>query len=269
MGYLVASDIDGTLLRSDDRVSPRTIGAVRDLTEAGGTFVYATGRPPRWVEPIADLVGHRGLAICSNGALVLDLRSGDVLLSRLLDAADARSLVARICDGVPGATFAVDAPGLVGHDPAYRPRWAMPAGHVVAPIMDLLSQPVIKVLVRVEGAHGEDLMARTREVLGADATVTRSSDEGLVEVVHPQVTKASALAFVAGLVGMPRSRVVALGDMPNDIEMLAWAGVGVAMGNAHPSVLAAADEQTAHHDDDGVALVIERLVGELRAAAVG
>ncbi len=61
--------------------------------------------------------------------------------------------------------------------------------------------------------------------------------------------------------------MVALGDMPNDIEMLAWAGIGVAMGNAHPTVVEAADEQTAHHDDDGVALVLERLVGELLDAA--
>lgn len=263
----MASDIDGTLLRSDERVSTRTVAAIEALVAAGGTFVYATGRPPRWVAPIAELTGHHGLAICSNGALVLDLANGEELLRRLIDGPAAQELVARIQAGVPGATFAIDAPDLVGHDPAYRPRWVMPPGHVVAPIMELLVRPVIKILVRVEGADGESLMALTREVLRGAATVTRSSNEGLVEVVHPEVTKASALAFVAHRVGVPQARVVALGDMPNDIEMLAWAGTGVAMGNAHPTVVDAADEQTAHADDDGVALVIERLVADLLAGA--
>lgn len=266
MTYLVASDIDGTLLRSDDHVSERTRAAIRAFVELGGTFVYATGRPARWVMPVAEKAGHLGLAVCSNGALVLDLATGEEIHRRFLDGADALVLVRELEARIHGVTFAVDGPHLVGHDPAYRPRWPMPPGHTVAPIAELLRDPVIKLLVRVEGADGGELMATMRQVLGSAASVTRSSDEGLVEVMHPEVTKASALSFVADRVGIPRERVVALGDMPNDIEMLAWAGVGVAMANAHPSVVDAADEQTAHHDDDGVAIVIERLVAGLVGA---
>jgi hydroxymethylpyrimidine pyrophosphatase-like HAD family hydrolase len=95
--------------------------------------------------------------------------------------------------------------------------------------------------------------------VGSAGAVSRSSDDGLVEIVGPSVSKASALAIVAQRFGIDRSRVVAFGDMPNDIEMLQWAGRGIAMANAHPTVRDAADEATAHHDHDGVAIVLREL----------
>ncbi len=128
VGYLVASDIDGTLLRSDAHVSDRTKAAIRAFVDVGGHFVYATGRPPRWVTPVAELAEHMGLAICSNGALVIDLATGEELHRRLLDGPCAQAVVRELTARVPGATFAVDAPHLIGHDPAYRPRWPMPPG---------------------------------------------------------------------------------------------------------------------------------------------
>jgi Cof subfamily protein (haloacid dehalogenase superfamily) len=263
---LAASDIDGTLLRTDDKVSARTVAAIRSFSEAGGIFVYATGRPPRWVHPIAELACHRSTAICSNGAVTIDLTTGAHIDQRLLAAADARAIVAALQAGVPDVTFAVDAVDMIGHDPAYRPRWAMPPGHRVAPIMELLTGPIIKLLVRVEGATGEYLMEHAQAILGDQASVTRSSNEGLVEITRPDVTKASALARLADSHGVQQDDVWAFGDMPNDIEMISWAGTGVAMGNAHPTVLEVANRVTEHVNDDGVAIVLEEIAGSLAPA---
>ena len=99
------------------------------------------------------------------------------------------------------------------------------------------------------------------EVLAGIAEATHSSSSGMVEVSAAGVTKAAGLAWVADRLGVPAHEVVAFGDMPNDLPMLAWAGWGVAMGNAHPAVLAAADDVTGSNDDDGVAAYLERLLG--------
>jgi Cof subfamily protein (haloacid dehalogenase superfamily) len=208
---------------------------------------------------------HRSLAICSNGAVTIDLQTGEHLDQRLLDAHEAQAIVTALQAGVCDVTFAVDAIDMVGHDPAYRPRWPMPPGHRVAPIMELLSGPIIKLLVRVEGVTGEYLMAHAQETLGDLASVTRSSNEGLVEITRFDVTKASALARLAERVGVEQHNVWAFGDMPNDVDMLTWAGTGVAMGNAHDSVLNVANRVTAHVNDDGVAVVLEELAASMTA----
>jgi Cof subfamily protein (haloacid dehalogenase superfamily) len=260
---LAASDIDGTLLRTDEKISARTVAAIRAFTDAGGIFVYATGRPPRWVHPVAELACHRSTAICSNGAVTIDLATGLHIDERLLASDDAQAIVSALQAGVPDVTFAVDAVDMIGHDPAYRPRWAMPKGHVVAPIMELLTGPIIKLLVRVEGVTGEYLMEHAQAVLGGSASVTRSSNEGLVEITRADVTKASALARLAANHGVDQCDVWAFGDMPNDIEMISWAGTGVAMGNAHPSVMQVANRVTEHVNDDGVAIVLEEIASTL------
>ena len=107
----------------------------------------------------------------------------------------------------------------------------------------------------------DELLALAVEVLDGQVAVTSSSKEALLEISAPGVTKASALAGLAARAGIPAAEVVAFGDMPNDLPMLAWAGRAVAVANAHPEVLAVADEVTASNDEDGVALVLERLAG--------
>ena len=107
----------------------------------------------------------------------------------------------------------------------------------------------------------DELLALAVEVLDGQVAVTSSSSEALLEISAAGVTKASALAALAARAGIPAAEVVAFGDMPNDLPMLAWAGRAVAVANAHPEVLAVADEVTASNDEDGVALVLERLAG--------
>jgi Cof subfamily protein (haloacid dehalogenase superfamily) len=258
---LAATDLDGTLLRSNGTVSRRTCEAMRSAEAAGIVLALVTGRPPRWMAPVARATGHTGVAICANGALLYDLHTEQVVGSTLLEATVALATVAALRDGVPGLSFAAEFTPGFGHEASYRHGWDLGEVAVrVGAAEELLDQPVVKLLARHPTMARDELLALARELVGADVTVTSSSTtEALLEISAPGVTKASALAGLAGRLGITAEEVVAFGDMPNDLPMLAWAGRAVAVANAHPDVLALADEITASNDDDGVALVLERL----------
>jgi hypothetical protein len=259
---VVATDLDGTIVRSDGTVSARTKAALVAATDAGALLVIATGRPPRWLPEIAEAVGHDGLAICANGALVFDLATDQVIESSPLAVADVRRLMAELRAAIPGITFALErVDGQFAHEPDYVPRWDPEPGTIVGDFDDaLFSKPISKLLGRCEGMDVDDLLAVARSVVdGSTANLTHSSIDGLLEISAPGVTKASTLAGLLAARGLGAADVIAFGDMPNDLEMLAWAGHGVAVANAHPDVLAIVDEVTATNDDDGVAKVLERL----------
>jgi HAD superfamily hydrolase (TIGR01484 family) len=263
---LVATDLDGTLVRSDGSVSARTRAALQRVEDAGAVLALVTGRPPRWMHPVVEATGHRGVAVCANGALVYDLHTERVVRSHLLDRAAAAEVVAALRRDLPGIAFAVEkgpvdgVPSGFGREPAYRPRWDN--GEVeVAEIDQLVATGVVKLLARHEDLGSDELLAAARSSLGALAEATHSSGDGLLEISASGISKASGLASLAEEHGIPAADVVAFGDMPNDLPMLAWAGHAVAVANAHPEVKAAADEVTASNDDDGVALVLDRLFG--------
>ena len=259
---MVATDLDGTLLRSDGTVSRRTCEAMAAAEDAGIVVAMVTGRPPRWMGPVARATGHTGVAICANGALLYDLHTETVVGSTLLTAADALATVVALRAAVPGLSFAAEfAPGF-GHEAAYRHGWDLGEVEVrVGSAEEILDQPVVKLLARHPSMDRDALLAVATELVGVDVTVTSSSTtEALLEISAAGVTKATALAGLAGRAGVPAEQVVAFGDMPNDLPMLAWAGRAVAVANAHAEVLALADEVTASNDEDGVAQVLERLV---------
>jgi HAD superfamily hydrolase (TIGR01484 family) len=262
-GYrMAATDLDGTLIRTDGTVSRRTCEAMHAAEAAGIVLALVTGRPPRWMAPVAEATGHAGVAVCANGALLYDLHTETVLASSLLDVAAQHRVVLQLRSVAPGLTFAVEyAPGF-GHEPGYQHGWDLGLTDVrIGPADQILDRPVAKLLARHATMAADELLALAVEVLGGSVAVTSSSREALLEISAPGVTKASALAGLAGRAGISSAQVVAFGDMPNDLPMLAWAGRAVAVANAHPEVLALADEITASNDDDGVALVLERLVG--------
>jgi len=265
--FVVATDLDGTLLRSDGTVSDRTRAALAAAEEAGALVAFVTGRPPRWLAPVADATGHRGLAVCANGALVYDLAREEVVRSDVMDVEAAVEVVAALRDAIPGVAFAAERLDGFRHQRAYRMRYDLPTARLVEDAQ-LLDAPLVKLLVRLEGeVDPDDLMARAVEVVGARATVTRSSTDGLLELSGASVSKASGLARLAEDAGAGPADVTAFGDMPNDLPLLEWAGHAVAVANAHPAVLALADEVTASNDDDGVARVVERLVARAEQGA--
>jgi Cof subfamily protein (haloacid dehalogenase superfamily) len=256
---LVASDLDGTIVRSDGTVSERTRAAIAAVEEAGAAFAMVTGRPTRWMKEVAEQTAHHGVAVCANGALVYDLHTETVVRSYLLSTSAARQVVEALRDAIPGIAFAVErfAEGFA-HEPTYKPRWDSTDPLTQAPVEQLLSSDVVKLLARHEDLDSDELLAAARAAVGSGATLTHSSADGLLEISAADVSKASGLASLAEELGIGAAEVVAFGDMPNDLPMLAWAGHGVAVANAHPEVLAAADEVTASNDDDGVAEVLAR-----------
>jgi HAD superfamily hydrolase (TIGR01484 family) len=258
---VVATDLDGTIVRSDGTISPRTRVALQAAQSAGALVVVVTGRPPRWLGGISAAIGAAGPAICANGALVYDLTTERTVQSYPMPDDVAGRLVASLRAAVPDLYFAVECvDGQFVHEPGYVPRWTPEAGTIVGDVPAAATAAIAKVLARREGVGSDELLGIAREVVGQGlATLTHSSIDGLLEMNACGVTKASTLQRLLTGHGLSASDVVAFGDMPNDLELLTWAGRGVAVANAHPEVLAVVDEVTASNDDDGVALVLERL----------
>ncbi|MGH3765745.1 MAG: HAD family hydrolase [Pseudonocardiaceae bacterium] len=271
---LVASDVDGTLLDPTDQISERTRAAVHRVVAAGVPFVLVTGRPPRWIPPIVELLGHAGPAICANGAVLYDAATDRVSHSVTLDPIQLRDAAELVATALPGAKLAVELPtssaACNGADQFlaeadYTHPWPN-ADSETAPRDLILGRPAIKLLVRQPDARSEVMAAAVRELLdtqsgspsGKPLDVTYSTGYGLIEISAPGITKGAGLARLAGEWGIAPADVLAVGDMPNDLSMLRWAGHGVAMANAHPALLEAADEITAGNYEDGLALVLER-----------
>lgn len=255
---LVACDLDGTLLRSDRSVSERTVSVLASLRAAGVPFVVVTGRPVRWVDVVLDRIGRHAEVICANGALVLDA-DGRELASWPLPARTLTDLVPRIRAALPDVVFSVERPDGFVIEPDYPVRGDL-APPRVAPWPLLTNQPALKLLARMSGCSGDLLWERVADVVGDRAVVTNSTSSPLVEISAPGVTKAAALTWLARRHGLGPESVLAFGDMPNDISMLAWAGHAVVVADAHPAAKAVADEVAGSNDEDGVAAVLERLL---------
>ncbi|TQM29462.1 hypothetical protein FB390_1064 [Nocardia bhagyanarayanae] len=263
---MVATDVDGTLIDHDERVTARTKAAVAALIADGVPFVLATGRPPRWIDPVVEGLGFAPLAVCGNGAVIYDSAADRVLASRALDV-ETLSWIADLAErALPGCGLAAERIGASAHDaatpqfvssPEYEHAWLNPDDTAVAR-HEVIDTPAIKMLIRLSGALSGDMRAVLAPLIGDRADITYSTDHGLIELSAPGVTKASGLATVAQRLGVQHSAIIAFGDMPNDVPMLAMVGHGVAMANAHPEALAAADEVTATNAEDGVAQVLER-----------
>ncbi|MEE6178129.1 HAD family hydrolase [Mycobacterium sp. 050134] len=263
---LIACDVDGTLFDDDETIRPRTRDAVLAAVAGGAQFVLATGRPPRWIRPVVDELGFAPMAVCANGAVIYDSSTDRVIATRTLPVdtlAELAELAGRV---IPGAGLAVERIGERAHDtatpqfvssPGYEHAWLNPDNTEVS-FEDLLSAPAIKLLIRKTGARSADMAAALAKHVGIEGDITYSTDNGLIEIVPLGTSKATGVEELARPLEILSDEVVAFGDMPNDIPLLRWAGHGVAMGNAHPEVIDAADEITAPNSDDGVGRVLER-----------
>jgi Cof subfamily protein (haloacid dehalogenase superfamily) len=258
---LIALDLDGTLLRSDISVSARTRAALDAAEAAGIGSVCITARPPRRVFQIAESIGLRGVVICSNGALVYDLTQRVVLRQTLLSHEIASALIAELRARAPGICFAIEAGMRYGCEPSYEIQHAHDR---VDPAMQrddaltLAAAGVTKLIAQHPAWSLERLLELARSLAGERASATHSGSN-FIELAATSVTKALALELHCTERGILPAQVIAFGDMPNDLPMLRWAGRAVAVANAHPELLALADEITLSNDEDGVAVVLERL----------
>jgi hydroxymethylpyrimidine pyrophosphatase-like HAD family hydrolase len=259
---LVASDLDGTLLRPDGTVSARTRDAVAAARRAGLTVVVVTGRPPRSLAPIAADLGLGGIAICANGAIIWDLDAATMVDISPLAAEAAVGMVRGLRRAIPGALFAVELERGFGREAGWADDGLPPVPDALeGDALELVTGPVVKLLLRHPTMPHAEVARRAREVVGEEAVVTWAGAR-VVEISAAGVTKAWALERLCDRLGIHPEEVVAVGDMENDLAMLGWAGHAVAVANAQQNVLDAADEVTASNLDDGVAQLLERLVAE-------
>lgn len=256
---LVATDLDGTIVAGDGRITDRTVAALQAVEALGVPVVFVTGRPPRWMAEVVERTGHTGLAVCANGALLYDLHTERVIESFPLSVEVGLDVVRRLRAALPDVVFAVETLEGFAHEQTYRPRWNVDPLRAVDDIERIYDAPAVKLLARHEELDPDELLSQARAVVGDLVELTHASTSGLLEISAAGVSKATTLARVCSARGIDAADVVAFGDMPNDLPLLAWAGRAYAVRSAHPDVLAAVDRVVDPPEADGVARELERL----------
>jgi len=301
---MLATDLDGTLLLPDATVSARTLAALERARFEALTITLVTGRPPRWLAPILHQTGWQGLAVAANGAVLIDLSTKTVEQTFPIPDDSLREAISVIRTLLPGTAFAVehvragsavpvvdplapaaanaqspgakvgspisDEPPAFGHEAGFRPHLLTLPPELQTRSVEELIEPgdVIKLLARGPQDHPDhpDVVARqiATELAGIITVTHSTSGSVLLEMSKAGVSKASGLEWLATRHGIDQIDVVAVGDMPNDLPMLAWAGQGFGVTNAHQLVLdsVGSDRVLPSNVDDGVAHLIDRLLAE-------
>ena len=267
---LVATDLDGTLLTSGGEVSPRTRAALEATWAAGIPVVGVTGRGPRLLESVREALDGRGIAVLAQGGYVVDLERDEVLRTVGLPRTQAADVIERI-EAVAGelvvavedAAEQAEARGPLRVQHGFN--WPYPEPAYLLPRHQVLPHgAVLKAFLRSSTLDQDELLALARQVVDpAEAEVTHAG-LGFIEVLPPGITKATGLAVALEHYGVRLGDVLAFGDMPNDVPMLAAVGEAggraVAVANAHPAVRAAAQHVTSGNDVDGVARYLEAVL---------
>lgn len=261
---LIATDLDGTLLRPDRSVSPRTARVLEELRLAGVPIVLVTGRPIRWLRLVYEQLLTPLPAICANGAVAYDPLSDTVLRADPLVPGLLREVARRLRAAVPEVSLAVEIADSrqMRHEAGYPVdrEHDLDAIRAIEGPEELHSVPAVKLLARAGVQDPDAFVQLVAGTLAGLAEATHSSYSGLVEISAAGVTKAAGLAWFCDREEIPAGEVVAFGDMPNDLPMLTWAGRAVAVANAHPAVLEVADEVTLANTEDGVAAYLADLL---------
>jgi Cof subfamily protein (haloacid dehalogenase superfamily) len=257
---LVATDLDGTIVPPDGEVSDRTVAALQGVEALGVPVVFVTGRPVRWMAEVATRTGHTGLAICANGAVLYDLHTEQVVEHHTIPVEVGLEVARRLRAAVPGSAFAVETLEGFSYEPSYVPHWDAGNQRAIAPLETIYDGPAVKLLARHEVLDPDEFLAAAVEVVGDLVELTHSSTTALLEISAAGVSKASGLARFAARHGVDAADVVAFGDMPNDLPMLAWAGRGYAIAQGHPLLLQAGFARTEGPQDEAVGRMIVALL---------
>jgi Cof subfamily protein (haloacid dehalogenase superfamily) len=263
---LVATDLDGTLLRSDETVSDRTRAALAAATAAGAAHIIVTGRSVPWTRHILDDLGYQGLAVCGQGAQVYHAGEHRLLTSVTLDRQLAGLALSKLEAEVGPLALAASRDGLEGAV-LVGPGYEVQEGPLPVVAFDdpaeLWSAPLNKVYIQHPDLDDDTLARTARETVGGLVDVVMAG-AGIVEMLPLGLSKATGLSLAARRLGVKSTQTISFGDMPNDIPMFAWSAHGVAMANAHDDLKAVAHEITASNEHDGIAVVLEELLGRAR-----
>lgn len=269
MVRLIATDVDGTLLNSRHEITPRTRAAFNAARARGIAVLAVSGRQPYSIGAIVQGTALQGDVIGSNGAVAMNVDTQEILFQETLDLEAQRRIAAEMQALFTGLRLVsvrsagneyVAEHGYTGMEDPGDTEALWPVRHRVVGREEVLAEPSLKLVMRHDDVSPEELLAAAHrlDIPGCHPTI---SGAPFLEVGRGGVSKASALQRYCALHGIDRADVVAFGDNYNDLEMLDWAGLGVAMANAEAETKSTADRMTAANDDDGVARVIEELLG--------
>lgn len=264
---LIATDLDGTIVRFDGTITKRTINALNGARDKGAILYFVTGRPPRWLGDVTDAFGAKKVpvTICGNGAVTFDVVSDSILSQRLLQPEVVLEVAKRLRAHIVDVAFACEFGDDFRREKNYHAQWDVgmdPTGAAV--IEDVIDRPIVKLLARcASGALSSDemLMIARERILDLVEVTHSNPEQSLLEISALGVNKGTALAQLAESHGFTSQDCVAFGDNPNDVPMLQWAGRSWAMGSGHRDAHAAANFLAADCDEDGVAKVVEELFG--------
>ncbi|MFM1787456.1 MAG: hypothetical protein RL228_1406 [Actinomycetota bacterium] len=286
---LLASDLDGTFLNSKGEVSIENRDAVARAIENELEVIFVTGRPARWLRGVADLANHYNTIVGANGAFIADMQKMEVIQTNPVDNEMLNIVVDRIRSKYPDSEFAIER-SFIGMpiaksvcanyetmyveslsdfeyaiSPNYEVLWRNMEFIPVAPIETLMAKPdITKVLVKPGDPNGwtsDSWLAEIHSIVNNDLQTTHASEHVVIaELSALGITKATALEQISAKNGLSANDIVAVGDMPNDIPMLQWAGEAWAVANAHEEVLQVTQNILPHTDEHAVAHLIDDLI---------
>lgn len=262
MYRLLAIDLDGTLLTTQKIITPRTHQLLCQLATRGMIIVIATGQSLPVLRHVCADLPLTTAQIIENGAIVTDISSGTILYEQLLPSEHILPTLEilrtfdlyRVYHTYERVYVDTNTPRARNW---YRPP--VPPAIEIEDVASLYPQPCIKVVGVGEASTLREKRRELESIFAGKLYVTQSSFD-LLEFLHPDVSKGKALRVVATNLGIKPEEVVAIGDNHNDIGMLRFAGLGIAMGNAHDEVKAAADYVTLSNAEEGVAVAIETMI---------
>ncbi len=262
MYRLLAIDLDGTLLSPQKVVTHRTYDALTQAVDYGMKLVIATGQTLNVLRAVCGDLPLNAPQIIYNGAIIADISPGTILHEQLVPQEQILPTLALLRDAGLYRAYHTHQHVYVDQDTPNARGWyrpPVPPAIEVADVTSIYPQPCIKLV----GVGDESTLRAQRQELErllADQLYVTQASRDLLEFLHPAVSKGNALKFIAQSLGIAPEEIVAFGDNHNDIGMLQFAGLGIAMGNAHNEVKSAADYVTLRNSEDGVAMALEELV---------
>lgn len=268
MTRFIASDLDGTLLQSSGLVSQENQLAIQKVLGSGLDLIFVTGRPTRWMDTIGEMTGHHGLALCANGAVLFDLAEQEIIEAQLMSGDVGLEAARRLRTVDPDIAFAVELARKHDDfliDDKYRPRWEPKVPPKKVTIEEMFdTQAVVKLLARPSNAalhEADSFLKAADEALEGIVDITHSDNlDVLIEMSLLGVNKGTGLARVASSRGFEAKDVAAMGDMPNDIPMIKWAGIGAAVANAHKWVKEVADLHLPTNDEHAFSHLVDHVL---------
>jgi HAD superfamily hydrolase (TIGR01484 family) len=263
---LVACDLDDTLVSRTNHATESTVRGLRALAKSGAEVVLITGRPVRWLWPGASALGHRGLAVAANGVILARCDEMRVLARHQPQYSDLDDLRAILLGEWPAARFALETDERLAVEIGFPLENLVSDSSSQEPWEMIMRQgrPACKTFCALGSPITQEIILRVTALCGGRYSVYQLGPaSGILELRLAGITKLSALQKVASSKGLARENVAAMGDGLTDAEMIEWAGVGVAMGKAHPRALANADYVAPDFEQDGAAIALNFLLDQV------